>query len=142
VLLGTLKATLERWLARATEATPCLPPPPPSEGLRGALAVDVGVLRSYVGEDASLIRELMVEFRRSAVETAAQLHSAGAAGDRQRVAALAHRLKSSSRQVGALALGELCARLEERARAGAIDAALLESFDGEYAAVDRYLATW
>ncbi len=142
VLLGTLKATLERWLARSTLAPPPLPPRPAVDAARGTLAVDVSVLKAYVGDDASLIRELMIEFRRSAQDAVAHLHQASAADDKRQLAAHAHRLKSSSRQVGALSLGDLCARLEEQALGGAVEPALIEAFDGEYAAVDRYLATW
>jgi HPt (histidine-containing phosphotransfer) domain-containing protein len=57
------------------------------------------------------------------------------------VGALAHKLKSSARSVGALALGELCVEIEQAGKAGQIEAlaALLPRFEAEMAAVDEYL---
>jgi HPt (histidine-containing phosphotransfer) domain-containing protein len=46
------------------------------------------------------------------------LRAAAAAGDARQAAALAHKLKSSSRSVGARGLGDLCAELESAGKAG------------------------
>ncbi|MDO8707033.1 MAG: Hpt domain-containing protein, partial [Sulfuricaulis sp.] len=53
----------------------------------------------------------------------------------------AHKLKSSSRSVGALALGELCAAMEKAGKDGdtAALAALLPQFEQELAGVERFL---
>ena len=56
--------------------------------------------------------------------------------------AAAHKLKSSARAVGALALGELCERIERAGKAGD-GAAIYEqlpAFDNEMSAVDAALA--
>jgi HPt (histidine-containing phosphotransfer) domain-containing protein len=71
----------------------------------------------------------------------AELLSAYAAGQNRHVEALAHKLKSSSRAVGALQLGELCAALE---RAGKTQdaralAALIPSFEQEAMRVSRFI---
>jgi len=97
VALAELRNTLER----------CLPPAP-----RPPRALDIGVLQALVGDDADLTRDFLTEYRACAREEAAALRAAAAAGDSKGVTAIAHRLKSSSRSVGALALGELCAGLE------------------------------
>ena len=44
--------------------------------------------------------------------------TACAAGDATRAGVLAHKLKSSARSVGALALGEICAEMEAAGKAG------------------------
>ena len=54
----------------------------------------------------------------------------------------AHKLKSSARSVGALALGELCAEMEQAGKAGDMRGALkalLPRFESELAAVDKYI---
>ena len=57
------------------------------------------------------------------------------------VAAMAHKLKSAARAVGALALGELCAELEQAGKAAQQDALarLLPAFEAEMIAVHEYL---
>ncbi|HWH84698.1 MAG TPA: ATP-binding protein [Burkholderiaceae bacterium] len=105
VALAQLRDTLER----------CLPPAAP----RPPRALDIGVLQALVGDDADVTRDFLTEFRACAREEAAALRAAAAAGDPKGVTAIAHRLKSSSRSVGALALGELCASLEAHGQADA-----------------------
>ena len=46
----------------------------------------------------------------------ASIRAAATTGDLGEVGALAHRLKSSSRSVGAIALGDACAELENGSR--------------------------
>jgi HPt (histidine-containing phosphotransfer) domain-containing protein len=57
-------------------------------------------------------------------------------------AAIAHKLKSSARSVGALKLGELCADIEIAGHAGDFTAvaALLPDFDTEIRTVDEWLS--
>jgi len=98
VALAELRETLERCLPAAAPQLPRI--------------LDIGVLQALVGDDADLTRDFLTDYRACAREEAAALRAAAAAGDRQGVTAIAHRLKSSSRSVGALALGELCAGLE------------------------------
>lgn len=119
VLLHRLQDTLERLL-------PPQPPAPP---------VDVGVLQQLVGDDAEVVRELLGEFVTGAREQAAALRAAASIGDGAGVAAIAHRFKSASRSMGALALGELCAELESAGQDGPVWAIDLLPFEGELAAV-------
>jgi CheY-like chemotaxis protein/HPt (histidine-containing phosphotransfer) domain-containing protein len=136
---AALQATLDRWLATPHPALPARSTPAAIG--KGSQVVDEQVLKSYVGDDPALIRELLSDFRASAVHAARQMRSAVAVGDSQALAATAHRLKSSSRQVGAKALGELCAQLEAVGHEGRIEPTLLGKFDDAVAAVDEFLAS-
>ena len=93
------------------------------------------MLKQLVGDDAEVVRDLLSEFGASAQEQAAALRSAAAMGDGGGVAAIAHRLKSASRSMGALALGELCAELEAAGHDGPVWAIDLVRFERELAAV-------
>ncbi|MEX0965151.1 MAG: PAS domain S-box protein [Pseudohongiellaceae bacterium] len=74
--------------------------------------LDVNVLVQLVGDDESLIDSFLSEYEQSAKNAAAQIEDAYKSGQWKQVGELAHTLKSSSRSVGALALGEICAELE------------------------------
>ncbi|MDP4027831.1 MAG: PAS domain S-box protein [Gallionella sp.] len=105
------------------------------------IPVDVNVLKKLVGNDEEIIRDFLHDFRLSAAKIAVALHAACAAGQAAAAGALAHKLKSSSRSVGALALGELCAEMEQAGKAGDVEtlAALLPRFEQELASVEGYL---
>ncbi len=102
-----------------------LPDPP-------ALPVlDLQTLRDLVGEDDTVLRELLADFATSARQHAASLREGLQGGDAAKVGATAHKLKSASRSVGALALGDACAALEAAALDGvtALTARNLARFD-------------
>jgi CheY-like chemotaxis protein/HPt (histidine-containing phosphotransfer) domain-containing protein len=163
VQLVNLKAMLGKWMPVVTSdpiadepPPPSVPPPmgegskallPPGEGLgRGRAAsahvpVDVNVLKKLVGDDEEIIRDFLHDFRLSAARIAADLRTACASGKAAEAGALAHKLKSSARSVGALALGELCAEMEKSGKAGdtATLAALLPGFEQELAKVEDFL---
>lgn len=125
VQLANLKAMLDKWLPAATFAP-----------------INVNVLKSLVGDDESTIAEFLHDFHISANEIAAELRAANAQGDTMAAGAAAHKLKSSARSVGALALGELCAEMEQAGKIGDREtlAALLPGFEQELAKVDLYLS--
>ena len=140
--LAELKAMLEKWLpavvtvAADSSASIAVPAAPT------VLAVNVSVLAALVGDDPATIREFLTDFRASANTIAAELATACAAGDAAEAAALAHKLKSSARSVGALALGELCAEMEAAGQIGQSSAltGLWPRFAMEMATVDAALA--
>jgi len=142
--LADLKAMLEKWLPKGV-----LPYAPTIRAHVGAygntppVPVDVNVLKALVGDDPAVIREFLHDFRASATGIAAELRTTCAAGQATAAAAAAHKLKSSARSVGALALGELCAGMEQAGQAGDIEAlaALLSRFEAEIAAVEEYLGS-
>lgn len=88
-----------------------------------ASAVDVSVLEGLVGSDRATLRRFLREYLDGARRYASELRAAHKRGESRRAAAVAHKLKSSSRSIGALALGELCDAIEAAVRRGE-DAAL------------------
>ncbi|HEX7441988.1 MAG TPA: ATP-binding protein, partial [Caldimonas sp.] len=114
VQVGTLEATLQRWLdggAAAAAWTAELSAPPPRRGERGE-AVDATVLPSLIGNDPARLSEFLLDFVAIAGTGATGLHSALAAGRVAQAGAVAHRLKSSARAIGAIHLGDLCEAIE------------------------------
>ncbi|MDO8312453.1 MAG: Hpt domain-containing protein, partial [Sideroxyarcus sp.] len=153
VQLVNLKAMLGKWLPVADESATGAGSDqslPLSKGnrispfpLQGGvdIPVDVNVLKALVGDDEEIIRDFLHDFRLSAAKIAAELRTACAAGQAVDAGALAHKLKSSARSVGALALGELCAAMEHAGKAGdtATLAVLLPKFEQELASVEHFL---
>ncbi|MGZ5235210.1 MAG: MHYT domain-containing protein [Caldimonas sp.] len=139
IQLAALGAALERWLGPvASYALPAMPRPEAAARPAGA-AVDVSVLKSLVGDDMDTVREFLAEFLHSARSQAAEIIASCEAHDTGSVGAVAHKLKASSRSVGALALGDLCAELEDASRAGrqAEIVERRERFESAMNAVDR-----
>ena len=143
--LADLQAMLQDWLPEATTARP-LPPlaaPATPTALTDAapVPVDVSVLKTLVGDDSAIVDEFLREFRLDASGIAAELRSACEAGQARASTAAAHKLKSSARAVGALALGELCDAMEQAGKTGQVEVltVLLPRFQTEMAAVDEFL---
>lgn len=140
--LVDLKAALEKWLPPDRVAAPSTTIPPTRTD---ALApVEVAKLEALVGNDPDVIREFLLDFRATARQISSELRIACQLGQAAQVAALTHKLKSSARAVGAMALGDLCAELEQAGNLNRIDSmgSLLVSFETELAAVDRALDAW
>lgn len=138
--LADLKIMLKKWLPAAVEVG-ADSPDAQATATPSAAPVDVSVLVGLVGNDPEVIHELLQDFRRSAAKIAAELQAACAMGQTTAVDAAAHKLKSSAYSVGAIALGELCAAIEQAGKAGQVDAltTLLPRFVTELAIVDEYL---
>ena len=143
--LAKLKAMVERWLpptdAAAHSSSSTEPEKLASAAQRPDVAIDVSVLAALVGDDPATIRDFLVDFRHSARAIATELDAACVAGQAAQVGALAHKLKSSARAVGALALGELCAELEAAGKGSEVGAvqAIHPRFVAEMAAVEAAL---
>ncbi|MDP2169370.1 MAG: response regulator [Rhodocyclaceae bacterium] len=124
VQLVNLKATLEKWLPPVALPMPeaALPaaarPEAAGASTPAALHLDVSVLEQLVGDDPAVIDKFLRSFRASALGIASEITIAIDAGQSAQAAALAHKLKSSARSFGALALGELCAAMEQAGKAG------------------------
>jgi PAS domain S-box-containing protein len=146
--LAVLETLLEKWLPAAPASLPTLSTL--SERVTGSLPaaalvpVDVNVLKALVGNDATIVREFLQDFRSSAAAIALELRAACAARQTQAVVDAVHKLKSAARAVGALALGELCDAMEAQGKAGDGDAMvlLLPRFEAEMAVVKKYLDKW
>jgi CheY-like chemotaxis protein/HPt (histidine-containing phosphotransfer) domain-containing protein len=125
VQLQRLQAALTQWLPPPKEATAADQPGTAPADTATALyqpeatpVLDVSVLKGLVGDDSGTVCEFLSEYLDSARGQRKELLAVIAAGDTAPVGAIAHKLKSSSRAVGALSLGDLCAELEGASKAG------------------------
>ena len=120
-----LKETLGKWMPVPEFGSPR----PVVEELAAARAedgsdegeagpVDLRALTDVFGDDADTIRDILADFVDPAWQTVADIEDAFERRSAQDVGALGHDLKSSSRQIGAHGLADLCAALE---RAGKDD---------------------
>lgn len=78
-----------------------------------SVILDLDLLRELVGDDPQVHLEVLDAYQRSLHQATFELQSCSLRGDIAAVAGIAHRVKSSSRAVGALQFGELCAELEK-----------------------------
>ena len=116
--LHLLKAALGEWLPRGPADTMPAELPEGPRGLQAAPALDVAVLKGLVGDDPQVVSEFLEDYRASAGRLATELRAARAADNIRQIGAIAHKLKSSSRSVGALVMGDLCAELENACLSG------------------------
>ena len=104
-------------------------------------AVDVTVLQALIGDDEIVVTQFLHDYRVSAIEIGWALCKASEHGTAMETASHAHKLKSASRTVGALALGIICESLEFAGKAGEPEALyiLLPIFKQELARVEAFL---
>jgi len=140
-----LKAMLEKWLPHS-ETNSCLREQPAVAVVEAPMSdnklpVDVSVLVGLVGDDPEVVSEFLGYFRTGSVSIADEIRTAAGSGQLAAVGAAAHKLKSSARSIGAMALGELCVQLEHAGKGGQGDAVaqLLPRFEAELGAVNDYL---
>ncbi|MDP2868793.1 PAS domain-containing protein [Methyloversatilis sp.] len=141
--LDMLKATLEQWMPDS-ELEPdrgC------DTGAQGNSEIfDPVEMRRFLGNKEKTIRDLLQLFVERAGQQCRELQHHCTSGDANSVANVAHKLKSSSRSVGAMKLAGYCTDIEQAARAGGTAhlAEQLERLDNIYdrtdAAIRRYLA--
>ncbi len=145
VQLEDLRLTLEKYLSgdKLAEKSKSTSQLPVQTDVVEAIAVPINVhaLEELIGNDPEMIKEMLLDFRGSAERIATELRAAYQAGQFAAVGSLAHKLKSSARSVGALALGELCAEMEQAAKKNDAEAlaVLLPSFDVQLMNVKSYL---
>jgi HPt (histidine-containing phosphotransfer) domain-containing protein len=98
-----------------------MPPDPKTRDSNGTVVIDPKViqgLRDLGGEDEpGLLAELIKIFLEDAPQRMKDITEGMAGGDLGRVERGAHTLKSSSANIGAIALSDLCRRIIESARA-------------------------
>ena len=117
--LDVLRGVLEKWL-------PLDPGLLAAGGAAAGAAVrgragpvlDIAVLTTFMGDDPVVLREVLADFDASLRKSGVDIDLALAADDIDEVGRIAHRLKSASRTVGALLLGDLCAELENACQTG------------------------
>ncbi len=113
--MDLLKAELTRYLETngiapsddsADEAAP-------AEAQAAEAAVDPSLLEESFGDDPELIKEILQDYLGPAQDTVAEIDTAFSAHDAAAIGAAAHKLKSSSRAIGANDLADLCLELEK-----------------------------
>lgn len=104
--------------------------------------VDLDVLVDLVGDDTAVQDEILAAFRASTADSARKMSDSFSEGAWEAMSDAAHKLKSASRSIGAVRLGEICADIEE-AIAGntlpAMLASLVKDFEAELLAVHHFL---
>lgn len=124
VLLDRLQAMLEKWLPNSGQGEVADDIVVALSASTHFAVLDRAALPKQFGNNPVLIARLLNDYQRSAQKAADEIHAAIARGDWKAVSSGAHKLKSSSRAVGALALGEVCNQLEQAGKDGNADAAL------------------
>ena len=136
--LQTLKGTLEKWLPPGSDAGKDADTASKSGG---DPPVDTSVLKALVGDEQTVMRELLHDFKSSAAKSAVELRVACETGEPAQARSAAHKLKSSARSVGAMKLAEICAQLEHSGKKDRLSEVrrLLPEFETELRAVLGYL---
>jgi signal transduction histidine kinase/DNA-binding response OmpR family regulator len=141
VQLSALRSMLEKWMPQATGST--APAAPQKKNRRPETSiVDITVLENLIGDNPATVNEFLTDYLTFARHLAVEMHAAVDAGDPQQIGFIAHKLKSSSRSVGALALGDLCAGIENSAKTGDMTAIAqgMAQFDVSLAKVEAKIA--
>lgn len=122
IQLNLLQDALSQWMPKGSEADGKIviadvrPSSVPPDNARTVPALDITVLQALVGDDPSTVREFLREYQVAVRLAATELHAVQDTQDVRQIGAIAHKLKSSSRSVGAMVLGDLCAELENACR--------------------------
>ncbi|HSS26697.1 MAG TPA: ATP-binding protein, partial [Usitatibacter sp.] len=129
VELPILMVKLDRWL------------PLPANAGRSPPPIDRTILAEAAGGDADLEQQVLAQFRSVNRDDVEKLEHSVGARDALGVCRAAHRIKGASMAIGALALADVCQRLESAARAEdwLSVAAQHEPFRGEVARLSDYL---
>jgi HPt (histidine-containing phosphotransfer) domain-containing protein len=139
--LAALAEALEKWMPAAVAFMASSPTSMGTLPGPSSAPVQVSALAALVGTNPQLIQEFLQEFALNAAGLAVELAAACEERQSRAAAGIAHKLKSSSRSVGALRLSEICAAIESAGNAGDLSVliALLPGFQTEIALVDEYL---
>ncbi len=118
VTLEFLGTTLRSWLGDAPEAEDAVKSPPEARPARDKTRqiLDPDALAERIGDDMDVQNEFLSDFLEQLCPLADRIETTIGAQDLETAGGLAHRLKSSSRAVGALALGDASAALEDTCR--------------------------
>ena len=104
-----LYSTLSKWLPERKSGGTS------SKTIEGP--VDPAALTKLYGDNTSKKQAVLDKFKSQAKDINTEIDEAYKARDTQKISFHAHKLKSSSRLMGAIALAEICARLETAGRA-------------------------
>lgn len=140
VLLDQLQSMLQKWLPNLVQVKPAadfVTPPAADSTAEAVFAVlDMTVLQKQFGQHLAQLSQLYEDYQVSALKIAEEIRAAIALDDWNAVSRCAHKLKSSSRAVGAQALGEVCQKMEHAVTDGRVDThSLAAEFEQALAAV-------
>jgi CheY-like chemotaxis protein/HPt (histidine-containing phosphotransfer) domain-containing protein len=145
IQLNELHKKLQAWLPPKAEPAAAPEVSSPGAALSGNHAVDPGALGAVLGvENKALFADFYLDFLRTGNESVSALSAAYETRQCQEVGALAHRLKSSARTVGAHALADCCLALERAGKSAdwpAIDKNVAELPD-RFAEVEKWIMTF
>lgn len=133
ISLAKLSEALRRWLPEDW-------PVEMSNARSGTQkAIDRSAQSDLIGDDPTTIHEFLITYHRTSQELVARFRKAAAEGALDEATMILHRLKSSSRWVGARSFGDLCEALEAVARTG--DRAQLASRMTEFSSLHARVIT-
>ena len=152
VELRLLKRKLASWLPRRPNYTegggsPVIYAEPADaeaiaiEPASAAAPVDVNVIKELIGDDDEMAREVLKDFVAPASDNVEEILASWQEQDTAAVGAGAHKLKSSARTIGALAMAELCFDLEQAGKADdvAVIAQRIDQLEPLFAEVREYI---
>ena len=139
--LSLLRDTLRQWLPATVAVTLTEETPPTADSSR---VLNLDTLRRLIGGDESAVRALLSVFLPSARTNAFSLSNALRMGDMAAVGAVAHKLDSASRSVGALALADICAGLKHTGgdAQAHLDPGTRTQFDAAFAAAETAVVAY
>ncbi len=115
--LKDLEAALKKWLPTSKREAEKSANSSTIAAANDPLPINLFVLQDLVGGGSAMIPSLLEDYRESMTEIRDKLLDAWSEGRLDEVSSLAHQLKSSSRTIGAVTLGELCEQVEVAGKA-------------------------
>jgi len=128
-----LAATIARCLGRSSAPAPDVAPAPAA----GAGPIDLELLGATLDGDRERMRKFAFLFLSTTREALDEIDAALKAGDLAASSAVAHRIKSAARAVGALAFGAVCEDLEGQQGRPAQARALAARLRAQLARIER-----
>ena len=118
-----LKATLAKWMPATESVDEAEPPAPSAEEAKPAEdaadgPIDPRALKDVFGDDEKTFREILQDFVEPSEAIVKDIEEAYGNKKADDIGAAAHKLKSSSRAVGANELADLCMELESACKSG------------------------
>ena len=119
--MSKLKAMLAKWLPVKHGTTADTPEPeaaPAAEPAATDAVVNIKALTDMFGEDMDTVKEILGEYVQPSSDIIGEIDAGYEAHDADAVGKAGHKLKSSSRAIGADALADLCFALETAGKGG------------------------
>jgi EAL domain-containing protein (putative c-di-GMP-specific phosphodiesterase class I)/signal transduction histidine kinase/FixJ family two-component response regulator len=112
--LEDLRNALEKWVP-VIDIQSGAPDTQPGTNLPIENAIDLDILTQSTGDKPDLHRHLLGSYRDALDDELDNIQQAFAWKNSEQIAAYTHKLKSSSRSLGAMAMAQVCQQLEEKA---------------------------